>query len=282
MQDKPVEGLRKKKDCSILKAIDLVKQGHAEAVVSPGNTGGMVAAATMRLRPMAGLDRPGIAAVMPAPQNDFILLDAGANVECKPIHLAHYAIMGHVYARDILELANPRVGLLSVGTEDVKGNDLTQEALKLCRQIDVNFIGNVEGHDLFANRVDVVVCDGFVGNIVLKTCESLAINTFSWVKEELMQTPWRRLAAFLARNAFRKIKRRMDPDTYGGAPLLGLNGVVMIAHGSARERAIQNAIRLTANSLQHRLNQVLSAEVDLANQRLRKSLAQPPSVSVIA
>jgi glycerol-3-phosphate acyltransferase PlsX len=282
MEDKPVVGLRKKKDCSILKAVELVKQGRAEAVISPGNTGGVVAASTLRLRPLPGLDRPGIAAVMPAPQNEFVLLDAGANIDCKPIHLVHYAIMGHVYAQHILGLNNPRVGMLSVGTEDIKGNDLTLESLKLCRRVNLNFIGNVEGHDLFSNRVDVVVCDGFVGNVVLKTCESLAINTFAWLKRELTRSPLRRLGAFLARSAFHKIKVRMNPDTYGGAPLLGLNGMVMIAHGSAREQAIKNALRVTTEILRHRLNSVISEEINRANQRLKENLSNPDPVSVIA
>src|SRR6185369_432825 len=240
MEDKPVVGLRKKKDCSILRAVELIREGAADALISPGNTGGVVAASTIRLRPLPGVDRPGIATVIPAPHNEFVLLDAGANVECRPIHLLHYAIMGSVYSQEILGYKSPRVGLLNVGTEEVKGNELTLEAFRLCKQVELNFIGNVEGHDLFSNRVDVVVCEGFVGNIVLKTCESLATAIFDWLKRELTKNPVRKAGAYLAREAFRTIKRRMDPDAYGGAPLLGLNGNVMIAHGSSRERAILN------------------------------------------
>jgi len=268
MEDKPVEGLRRKRDCSINRAIELVKDGKAEAMISPGNTGGVVAAATLKLRPLAGVDRPGIAAVMPAPDNDFLLLDAGANVECRPRHLLHYAIMGSIFAREILGYKTPRVGLLSVGTEDNKGNELTLEAFKLCKSVAINFIGNVEGHDLFSNRVDVVVCDGFVGNVVLKTCESLASNLMLWLKRELKKTPNRALGAFLARGAFRNLKRRTDPDTYGGAPLLGLNGSVTISHGSAGEQAIANAIRLTAEAVRHQINQHIMVEVARANERL--------------
>ncbi|MBI3414554.1 MAG: phosphate acyltransferase PlsX [Verrucomicrobia bacterium] len=275
MEDKPVLGLRKKKDCSILRAVELIKDGKADALVSPGNTGGVVAAATIRLRPLAGVDRPGIATVIPAPNNDFVLLDAGASVECRPLHLLHYAIMGSVYSQQILGYARPRVGILSVGTEDVKGNELTLEAFKLCRQvaakIDLNFIGNVEGHDLFSNRVDVVVCDGFVGNVVLKTCESLATGMFGWLKQELTKTPLRKAGAFLAREAFRTIKRRMDPDAHGGAPLLGLNGHVVIAHGSAREQAIKNAIRMASESVQHRINEIISRQVAQAGELLAAS-----------
>ena len=268
MEDKPLVGLRRKKDCSIARAVELVKEGKAEALISPGNTGGVVAAATIRLRPMECVDRPAIVAVIPAPENDFVLVDAGANVECRPAHLLQFAIMGSVYSREILGYHRPRVGLLSVGTEDVKGNELTQEAFKLCKRIDVNFIGNVEGHDLFANRVDVVVCDGFVGNIVLKTCESLASNMFRWLRSELTKNPKRQLGALLAKGAFRTIRQRTDPESHGGAPLLGLNGNVVIAHGSARERAIMNAIGQAAKAVQNKINQVIGHDISLATQRL--------------
>ncbi len=275
MDDKPVVGLRKKKHCSILKAVELLKEGQADALVSPGNTGGVVAASTIRLRPLAGVDRPAIATVMPAPENQFVLLDAGANVECKPLHLAQYGIMGSVYSREILGYAKPRVGLLSIGTEETKGNALTLEAFQVCKKLDINFIGHVEGHDLFSNRVDVVVCEGFVGNIVLKTCENLASNLFAWLKRELTSNWSRKVGAFLARNAFRTIKRRVDPDTHGGAPLLGLNGNVMIAHGSARERAIANAIRMSTEAVQNHINQTIMQEISRANEILGRAIPSP-------
>lgn len=277
MEDKPVVGLRKKRDCSILRAVELLKEGKADALVSPGNTGGVVAASTIRLRPLPGVDRPGIAVVMPTPENEVVLLDAGANVECRPLHLAHYAIMGSVYSRQILGYAKPRVGILSNGTEEIKGNELTLEAFKLCKQLDLNFVGNVEGHDLFANRVDVVVCDGFVGNIVLKTCESLATAMFAWLKRELTATPVRKFGALLAKDAFRTIKRRIDPDNHGGAPLLGLNGNVMIAHGSASERAIESAIRETIDAIRNNINQIMTQEVHRANERLAAANVAPPA-----
>jgi len=281
MEDKPIAGLRQKKDCSVIRAVDLVKEGKAEALISPGNTGAVVAAATIKLRPLPGVDRPGIAAVIPAPENEFVLLDAGANVESRPSHLVHYAVMGSIYSREILGHPRPRVGLLNVGTEDVKGNELTREAFRLCRQADVNFIGNVEGHDLFTNRVDVVVCDGFVGNVVLKTCESLAAEIFKWIKRELKLNPKRQLGALLAKNAFQSIKRRLDPDTYGGALLLGLNGNVMITHGSARERAIMNAIHLTTEAIQHQINQIMCREIDRTNEQLAIT-KNAPSVPAFA
>lgn len=265
MEDKPIVALRRKKDCSVARAVELVKSGQADALISPGNTGGVVAASTIRLRPLPGVDRPGIAAVIPAPENEFVLLDAGASVECRPAHLAHFAIMGSVFSREVLGCARPRVGLLSVGTEEVKGNELTLEALKLCRKLDLNFIGNVEGHDLFTNRVDVVVCDGFVGNIVLKTCESLANGLFAWLKRELSKTMLRQAGAYLAREAFRAIKRRVDPDSHGGAPLLGLNGTVFISHGSAGPRAIMNVIGLATSTVQNHINQLIIDEVSRAN-----------------
>ena len=268
MEDKPIEGLRKKKDCSILRAIDLLRQEKADALISPGNTGGLVAAATIRLRPLAGVDRIGIATVIPDPEASFVLLDSGANVESRPMHLLHYAVMGSVYSREILGCAKPRVGLLCNGTEDNKGTELTQQAFKLCRQADIHFVGNVEGHDLFHNRVDVVVCDGFVGNIVLKTLESFAKGLVGWLQQELTKNPKRMLGAMLARNALRTIKRRIDPDTYGGAPLLGLNGIVMKAHGSASDRAIMNAIRISTDAVQNQIKQLIRREVSQSNQRV--------------
>jgi glycerol-3-phosphate acyltransferase PlsX len=176
--------------------------------------------------------------------------------------------MGSIYSREILGCRNPRVGILSIGTEDSKGNELTLEAFRLCKQLDLNFIGNVEGHDLFRNHVDVVICDGFVGNIVLKSCESLALAMFSMLKRELTANPQRQLGALLAKNAFRAIRRRMDPEVYGGAPLLGFNGVVLKAHGSARERAIASAIRVTTENLQHQVNQHYVREISRASERL--------------
>lgn len=274
MDEKPLAALRRKKDCSVLRAIELLKEGKADALISPGNTGGVVAAATIRLRPLEGVDRPAIVAVIPAPENDFVLVDAGANVECRPLHLLQFAIMGNVYAREILHCAKPRVGLLSVGTEDVKGNELTQEAFKLCKRANLNFIGNIEGHDLFANRVDVVVCDGFVGNIVLKTCESLATNIFKWLRKELRKNPKRQLGALLAKGAFRTIRQRTDPESHGGAPLLGLNGNIVIAHGSSRERAIMNAIGQAVKALQNKINEVISREISAYHAHAHKLLSE--------
>jgi glycerol-3-phosphate acyltransferase PlsX len=211
MEDKPAAALRRKRDCSIARAAELVSEGQADALVSVGNTGGIFAAATFKLGHLPGVDRGGIATVIPGVDNAFVLLDSGANIECKPQHLAHFAVMGGIYSREILGYKNPRVGVLSIGREDSKGNKLTLEAFKLCKLLDLNFVGNVEGHDLFKNQVEVVVCDGFVGNIVLKTCESLAVGIFTMLKAELRASPGRQLGALLAKNAFRSVKRRLDP-----------------------------------------------------------------------
>ena len=268
MDDKPANAVRKKRDSSIARAAELVKEGKADALVSLGNTGGLFAAATLKIGRLPGVDRGCIATVIPRLDNEFVLLDAGANVECKPLHLAHYAVMGSIYSREVLGRKRPRVGILSIGTEDSKGNELTLEAFKLCRRLNVHFIGNVEGHDLFKDRVDVVVCDGFVGNIVLKTCESLAVAMFSMLKRELMRNPKRQIGAYLVKNAFHAIRRRMDPEVHGGAPLLGFNGIVFKAHGSSRERAIASALRVTAETVQHHVNDIIAREIARANERL--------------
>ena len=268
MEDKPVIALRKKKDSSIGRAADLVSEGKADALISLGNTGGIFAAGTFKVGRIPGVDRGCIATVIPRQNNEFVLLDAGANVECKPLHLAQFAVMGSVYSREILKRKNPRVGILSIGSEDSKGNELTLEAFRLCKKLNLNFIGNVEGHDLFKDHVDVVVCDGFVGNIVLKTIESLAVGMFSMLKRELTHNTQRKLGAFLAKAAFHSIRRRMDPEVYGGAPLLGFNGLVFKAHGSARERAVTSAIRVTANAVKTQINQTIARDIAAANKIL--------------
>lgn len=268
MEDKPVVALRKKKDSSIARAADLVAEGKADALVSLGNTGGIFAAGTFKVGRIPGVDRGCIATVIPRHENEFVLLDAGANVECKPFHLAQFAVMGNVYSREILRRKNPRVGILSNGTEDSKGNELTLEAFKLCQKLNLNFIGNVEGHDLFKDHVDVVVCDGFVGNIVLKTSESLAVAMFSMLKRELMHTTKRKFGAFLAKGAFHSIRRRMDPEVYGGAPMLGFNGLVFKAHASARERAVASALRVTVNAVNHHINEIIARDIAEANRAL--------------
>lgn len=268
MEDKPTDVLRRKKDCSMARALDLVRQGDGDAVISRGNTGGLMAAATIKLRPLENVDRPAIATVVPTPQKEFLLLDAGANAECKPFHLLQFAIMGSVYSREILGNPTPRVGILSNGTEEHKGSDLTREAAELCRQTRLNFIGYTEGHDAFENRVDVVVTDGFIGNIVLKSIEGMGKGIKVMLETELTKNPLRVIGAALAYGGIRHIKRRMNPDNHGGAPLLGVNGTVIKAHGSAREIALMNAIRVATETLHQNINQQIIREIADANERI--------------
>jgi glycerol-3-phosphate acyltransferase PlsX len=270
MQDKPLEGIRKKKDSSLVRAIELVRAGKADAIISPGNTGALVAGC-MKLGRLDGVKRPAIAARMPSRTQDFVLLDAGANDVCEPLHLAQFAVMGNVYAKELLGVAKPRVGVLSNGSEESKGNDLTRGAAKLCRLLDLNFIGYVEGFDLFDDAVDVVVTDGFTGNVVLKTAESLGYAIGSILKKELTASPIRKLGAQLAKGGLMKMKKRMDPEVYGGAVVLGLNGTVIKTHGSSRQRAIANAIRVAAEEIRHGINQLVSQQIARANERLTAS-----------
>src|SRR5665213_83441 len=276
MDDKPVVAIRKKKDSSIVRAAELVSEGKADALISLGNTGGIFAAGTFKIGRIPGVDRGCIATVIPRQGSEFVLLDAGANVECKPLHLAQFAVMGSVYSREILKRKNPRVGILSIGTEDSKGNELTLDAFKLCQKLDLNFIGNIEGHDLFKDHVDVVVCDGFIGNIVLKTVESLAVAMFSMLKRELMHSPQRKLGAYLAKGAFQSIRPRMDPEVYGGAPMLGFNGLIFKGHASSHERAVASAIRVTVNAVQNQINQTIARDIAAANKILAAAAVAIP------
>jgi glycerol-3-phosphate acyltransferase PlsX len=266
MDDKP-QSVRSKKDSSMVRAIELVYEGKADAIISPGNTGALVAG-SLKLRRLEGVERPALAARMPSKTKDFVLLDAGASPVCEPLHLAQFAVMGSVYAKQLLELDRPRVGILSNGSEETKGNELTREAAKLCAKLDLNFIGYVEGFDLFSDAVDVAVADGFTGNIVLKTAESLGYAIKSLLKTELTASPIRQLGATLAKGGLMKLKQRMDPEVYGGAVLLGLNGIVIKAHGSSRERAIANAIRVATEEISHGVNQIISEQITSANKRL--------------
>src|SRR3981081_3194201 len=196
MSDSAWSAVRRKKDSSISRAVDLVKHGQADAIVSAGHTGAAVAASAIKLRTLPGIDRPGIAAVLPTETNVFVLMDAGANIDARPEHLLQYAFMGSVYSRHVLGYKNPTVGLISLGEEDVKGNEMTKEVFKMLKKSSLNFVGNIEGRHLFEDPVEVVVCDGFVGNVILKTCESISVAIFTWLKHELMRTPMRKAGAF--------------------------------------------------------------------------------------
>jgi len=261
MSDGAVDAVRRKKDSSVSRAVDLVKKGDASAIVSAGHTGAAVAATTIKLRTLPGVDRPGIAAVIPSETNIFVLIDAGANSDPRPDHLVQYAIMGSVYSRHVLRYEKPEVGLMSIGDEDMKGSDLTKEVFKMLKQSGLNFRGNIEGHDLFADPVEVVVCDGFVGNVILKTCESIGDAIFKWLKHELMKSKTRMAGAYLARNAFLTIRKKVNYEEYGGMPLLGVNGICIIAHGASTPLAIKNALRVAAESIEHQVNPHIVEEV---------------------
>lgn len=253
--------IRKKRDSSISRAVDLVKDSKAEAMVSAGHTGASVFASSLKLRTLPGVDRAGIASVIPTETNLFVLIDAGANPEPRPIHLFQWGIMGAVYSRCVLKCANPSIGLMSIGSEDLKGNELTKEAFALFKQSGLNFRGNVEGHDLFENPVEVVVCDGFTGNVMLKTMESIAHAIFHWIKNELKKNPVHALGGQLARGALKRIWKKTNYEEYGGSPLLGVNGVCIIAHGASSPLAIHNAIRVAAESIEQRINPLIVEEV---------------------
>jgi phosphate acyltransferase len=261
MSDRAWSAVRRKKDSSVSRAVDLVKHGQANALVSAGHTGAAVAASMIKLRTLPGIDRPGIAAVLPTETNVFVLMDAGANIDARPEHLLQYAFMGSVYSSHVLGYKNPTVGLISLGEEDVKGNEMTKEVFKMLKKSSLNFVGNIEGRHLFEDPVEVVVCDGFVGNVILKTCESISVAIFQWLKHELSRTTMRKLGAFLARESFRTIRDKTNYEEYGGSPLLGVNGICIIAHGSSSPLAIKNALRVAAESIEHQVNPHIIEEV---------------------
>jgi phosphate acyltransferase len=261
MSDRAVEAVRRKKDSSISRAVDLVKHDKADAVVSAGHTGAAVAASAIKLRTLPGIDRPGIAAVLPTETNVFVLIDAGANIDARPEHLVQYAFMGTVYSRHVLGYKSPKVGLISLGEEDVKGNEMTKEVFKMLKKSSLNFVGNIEGRHLFEDPVEVVVCDGFVGNVILKTCESISVAIFAWLKHELARTPMRKLGALLARESFRSIRDKTNYEEYGGSPLLGVDGICIIAHGSSTPLAVKNALRVAAESIEQQVNPHIVEEI---------------------
>ena len=255
MQDSGLDAVRRKKDSSVSRAVDLVKDGKAQAIVSAGHTGAAVTASLIKLRTLPGIERPAIASVMPSLGKHWILIDAGANPDADPSNLAQNAFMGAAYAEHVLGRKNPEIGLMSNGTEEDKGNAMTKETRTLLRGIPaLNFRGNVEGHDLFHNPPDVVVCDGFVGNVLLKTCEAMAHAMFDMIKSELYSSFRTKIGGLLAKPAFKRIHKKTSADEYGGMPLLGVNGVTIISHGGASARAMKNALRMACETISHEVN----------------------------
>jgi glycerol-3-phosphate acyltransferase PlsX len=284
MEEKAAQAVRSKRDSSMRVGLKMVREGRAAGFLTAGNTGAAMATAKMVLGSLAGVDRPALAAVLPTSSGGpCVLLDAGANVDCDPENLVQFAVMGHMYAKNVLRIANPRVGLLSIGEEDGKGNSLTRDTLPLLRELSLRelslretsqhslspreahralpmqFLGNVEGRDLYNGAVDVVVCDGFVGNVALKTSEGLARLVRSSLRHSLKSTVTSQVGALLSRKAFDAFKKRLDYSEYGGAPLLGVRGVCIVGHGSSNERAIMNGIRVAAEFAQAEVNTGIEA-----------------------
>lgn len=261
MAEAAATSVRRKPNSSIAVCVREVKEGRADAVVSAGNTGAAVAVCQLRLRPLPAVDRPAIATCIPTEHGSCVLLDVGANAECKPGHLLQFGIMGEVYARHILAKPDPRIGLLNIGEESSKGDELAQGAFQLLSRSRLHFIGNVEGRDIFRGAADVVVCDGFTGNIVLKFSESVIELLTMLLRREINRDRRSKLGAWMLKPAFERFRRELDYAEYGGAPLLGINGACVIAHGSSSPKAIRNAIRVAGEFIDHRLNDHIAAAV---------------------
>ncbi len=262
MDEAAAKSFRRKRDSSVRVAARLVRDGKADGMVSAGNTGAVMAAAKIILGALEGVDRPALAAVLPNSKGKAaVLLDVGANVDCKPQHLEQFAVMGETYYRVIFGAERPRVGLLSIGSEEHKGNELTREAFGRFKELPLHFIGNVEGRDLYNGRVDVVVCDGFTGNVALKISEGLVEAISKMLRESLSRTLSSKVGYVLSRKAFRDFKRRVDYAEYGGAPLLGVRGVCLIAHGSSNSHAVKNAVRVAADFVRGQVNSKIEREL---------------------
>ncbi|MDD4237705.1 MAG: phosphate acyltransferase PlsX [Desulfotomaculaceae bacterium] len=253
MGEHPAVAVRRKKNSSIVRATQLVKEGEASALVSAGSTGAAMASALLGLGRIKGIDRPAIAGVLPSEKGYTVLLDVGANVDCKPQNLLQFSVMGYLYAKRVLGVANPRVGLLSNGEEETKGSELTLAAYPLLQSAGINFVGNVEGRDIFRGTVDVVVCDGFIGNIVLKSAEGIAGSLYKILREEINKSWLAKIGIVMAIKALLSFKKRIDYAEYGGAPLLGVNGVSIICHGSSTANAVKNGIRVAMESVDNHL-----------------------------
>ena len=262
MAESPSLALRRKRDSSLRIAAELVRDGKAAAFISAGNTGAAMAISMFVIGVLRGIDRPAIAAVLPSLRGFTVLIDAGANITPKPWHLFQFAIMGHVYARDIFRMDRPRVGLLSVGEEEGKGNDLTREAYDLLKESKLNFIGNIEGRDIYNGNCDVIVTDGFTGNVALKISESLAEMVGAMIKEELTRDIRSKLGAALSVPAFSRFKKRVDYTELGGAPLLGIDGAAIICHGASPVKAIKNAVRVAGEWAKAGLNEHIKAALE--------------------
>jgi glycerol-3-phosphate acyltransferase PlsX len=255
MAEPPVEAIRRKPDSSMRRAMELMAAGEVDAVIGAGNTGAFVAAAHMIVKRLPGVRRPGISVVFPTFHGPVVLIDVGANVDSRPIHLLQYGLMASLYARRVIDIENPRVGILNIGEESEKGNELALEARRLMEKSSLNFCGNAEGRDLFNGRFDVIVCDGFVGNIVLKSVEALVSNMFQVIMQEIKNLE--PVVMSQLEPVLKGLQRRHDAEEYGGAPLLGVGGIVIICHGNAKARAIANAFRAAGTYARKQVNQTI-------------------------
>lgn len=261
MDESPVEAVRQKGESSLVKAAQIVRAGEASALVSAGNTGATLASSLLVIRRIKGVERPAITSLMPTRTGVCLIVDAGANVDCRPSQLVQFAKMGSVYAEQVLKVHRPRIGLLNIGHEPSKGNHVAQETYELLQQSSLHFVGNIEGRDISRGEIDVVVCDGFVGNVVLKFAEGLSEALFGMMKEEFTSTISAQLGALLLRPGLKKIKNRVDYTEYGGAPLLGVDGVVIIAHGGSNAKAIYNAIRVAKEGVNHDIVGIIATQL---------------------
>ncbi len=264
MDESPVDALRRKPDSSLRRMVKLMTEGKADAVVSAGNTGAMVAAAQMGARPLRGVRRPGISVVVPTIHGPVVIIDVGANIDCKPAQLTTYGVMASVYSQLVLGIKEPRVGLLSIGEEEGKGNTLVRETSDLLKKAPINFCGNAEGRDVFSGKFDVIICDGFVGNVLLKVVEAMAEGVFQMLGQEVAEAD-PSLSAKL-KPIIQKIWQRHDYSTYGGAPLLGIDGICIIAHGSSKARAIRNALKAASQFARQGANEAIEAALAPAGE----------------
>ena len=263
MSEPAASSVRRKRNSSIVLGIDLVKGGQADAFFSAGNTGAVVCAATLGLGLLPGIERPGIAIVAPTLKGISLIIDVGANIDPKPTQLLQYGIMADAYFRYILNRPNPTVGLLNIGEEESKGTELVKEARELLEKSRLNFIGNVEGKDLFAGKCDIIVCDGFLGNVALKVTESVVETMQVFLKRHILRNPLSKLGLVLLKSSFSRFKKELDYSEYGGAPLLGVNGVVIIGHGRSNTKAIKNAIRVAKEEVERQFNEKILEAISI-------------------
>src|SRR5260221_5491631 len=273
MDDNAIAPLRRKRNSSVRICANLVAEGRADAFLSAGNTGATWTSARMVMGMIEGVSRPALAAILPNVNRHTLLLDVGANVDAKPNHLREFAVMGHFYAQMLFGIDAPRVGLLSIGEEEGKGNELTKETYRVLKETGLNFIGNAEGRDVYNGNADVVVCDGFIGNVVIKASEALGEFVSTTLRQELTRTPIRKLGALLVRHAFDDLKKRMDYSEYGGAPLLGVKGGCIVCHGRSNAKAIKNAIRVAREFATNRIDVKIQERVADLHKRERESAA---------